>query len=112
MTPDELHTAQSLGGRIGAHLRWANVTDRVAAMAPAKQAFLDRFEREADPGGVLDPIERGIKAEHLKKAYFARLSLRSAQARAATKRRRGVMSDRMSGKDIEVEQLEDPVQDK
>lgn len=82
MTPEE-RTAKSLGGRIGGHLRWANVTDRAAAMEPAKKAFLDRFEREADPDRVMDPVERGIKAEHLKKAYFARLSLRSAQVRAA-----------------------------
>ena len=86
MTPEE-RTAKSLGGRIGAHLRWANCTDRVAAMEPAKRAFLDRFEREADPDGVMDPVERGIKAEHLKSAYFARLALLSAKARAA--RRRG-----------------------
>lgn len=81
MTPEE-RTAKSLGGQIGGHMRWANVTDRTEAMRPALTAFLDRFERQADPDGVLDPVERGIRATHLRKAYFARLALRSAQARA------------------------------
>lgn len=82
MTPEQRHTAQSLGGQIGAHMRWANCTDRTAATAPATKAFLDRFERDTDPEGVLDPVERGIRATHLRKAYFARLALKSAQARA------------------------------
>jgi hypothetical protein len=50
--------------------------------APARAAFLDRFEREVDPAGVLDPAERARRAEHAKKAHFLRLALKSAQVRA------------------------------
>jgi hypothetical protein len=85
MTPEE-RTAKSLGGRIGANRRWAKEPDRVAALAPARKAFLDRFEREVDPDGVLDPVERGKRAENARKAYFAQLALWSHQAR---RRKRG-----------------------
>ncbi|HEV2779108.1 MAG TPA: hypothetical protein VGX25_06855 [Actinophytocola sp.] len=74
-----------LAGRLGAHTSWANTDDRSARTAPARAAFLDRFEREVDPDGQLDPRERGIRAEHARKAYFTRLSLRSAKARARRK---------------------------
>lgn len=76
-----------LAGRLGAHTSWANTTDRTARTAPGTQAFLDRFEREVDPDGVLDPQERGIRAQHARKAYFLRLSLKAAEARRAKKRR-------------------------
>jgi hypothetical protein len=56
--------------------------------APARAAFLDRFEREADPEGVLKPEERARRAKHLRRAYFLRLSLRSAQARRQRAQRR------------------------
>lgn len=44
----------------------------------------DRFERqvrEQFPG--LDDAEIAVRAEHLKKAYYLRLALKSAQARRA-----------------------------
>jgi hypothetical protein len=34
---------------------------------------------------VLDPAERTRRAEHLRKAFFARLALKSAQARRKKK---------------------------
>ena len=68
-------------GRIGAHTKWANTPDRAAATAPARAGFLARFEREVDPDGVLTPDERARRAEHARKAYFARLALKSAEAR-------------------------------
>ena len=43
--------------------------------------MLDRFEREVDPNGELTPAERARRAGHARKAYFTRLSLKSAQAR-------------------------------
>ena len=49
--------------------------------ANAREAFLARFEREVDPDGTLDPAERIRRAEHARKAYFARLALKSVQAR-------------------------------
>ncbi len=44
-------------------------------------ARLACFERQVDPDGVLPPDERARRARHARKAYFARLALRSAQAR-------------------------------
>jgi hypothetical protein len=63
-TPKEL----SLYGRIGAHKSWADTNDRSARTAPARAAFLARFDGHADP-------------EAARKAYFLELARRSAQAR-------------------------------
>ncbi|NJD65648.1 MAG: hypothetical protein FIB00_10455 [Chloroflexi bacterium] len=49
--------------------------------AHARAGFLARFEREADPDGVLDPAERARRADALKRAHMARLALASVQAR-------------------------------
>lgn len=81
MTPEQ-RTALSLGGKIGAHRRWATTDDRTEATEAPRKAFMSRFERDADPDGTLSGPERAARAEHLRKAYFARLSLMSAQARA------------------------------
>jgi hypothetical protein len=75
------HAQRALQGRLAAHTRWAHEPDRTNATAPARKAFIDRFEREVDPDGVLEPRERAIRAEHARKAYFQRLALRSAQTR-------------------------------
>lgn len=56
--------------------------DTVAATAPARAAFLARFEAEVDPHNELDPTERARRAERARKAYFVRLALKSAQARS------------------------------
>jgi hypothetical protein len=52
-------------------------------------AFLEKFEREADPDGVLDPVERARRAELLKRAYFKRLAFASSRARQAKKTEAG-----------------------
>lgn len=67
------------------HTRWANEPDPVAATTPARAAFLERFERQVDPDGQLDPRERARRAAHARKAYFAKLALASSRARAARK---------------------------
>ena len=67
--------------RIGAHALHAKVADPTAHTAPARKAFLDRFERQVDPDGTLDPVDRARRAEHAKKAYFLSLALKSAAAR-------------------------------
>lgn len=77
LTPDQV----SLRARLAAHSLHAKVVDPSAHTAPARRAFLDRFEREVDPDGLLDPAERARRAEHAKKAYFLRLALASATAR-------------------------------
>ncbi|WP_204807771.1 hypothetical protein [Mycobacterium riyadhense] len=72
---------RTLAAKIAAHESWARTENRSARTAPARKAALDRFEREVDPGGALPPVERAKRAEHARKAYFARLALKSAQAR-------------------------------
>jgi hypothetical protein len=74
---------RSLIASIAAHAKWAGTPDTSAATAPARQAFRDRFEREVDPDGALDPSERRRRAEHARRAYFTRLALASAKARRA-----------------------------
>jgi tRNA(Leu) C34 or U34 (ribose-2'-O)-methylase TrmL len=64
-------------GRIGAEISWANTTDRSAPTKPARDALNQRFLNEA--GG--DPV----RAEHLRKAHFLKLALKSAQARKKIK---------------------------
>jgi hypothetical protein len=75
---------RSLIARLAAHESWANTADPSARTAPARRAMLDRFERQIDPDGVLSPTERARREWHARKAYFARLALRSAQARRKT----------------------------
>ena len=75
-----------LRARMAAHLLHAHVKDPAKHTEPARTAFLLRFEREVDPDGVLEPVERAKRAEHAKKAYFLRLALASRKARAAKKR--------------------------
>lgn len=72
----------SLSARLAAHSLHARVEGR-AHTAPARAAFLNRFEREVDPDGVLPVEERERRAEHARKAYFSRLALASSKARAA-----------------------------
>jgi hypothetical protein len=72
---------KSLLGRLAAHSLHARVSDPAAHTAPARQAFLDRFEREVDPEGTLPAPERVRRAEHARKAYMMSLALKSAKAR-------------------------------
>lgn len=68
---------RSLRSRIAVERSWANTDDRPARTAAARRAFEDKFLAEA--GG--DPV----RAEHLRKAYFASLALKSSQARSRRK---------------------------
>jgi hypothetical protein len=63
----------SLAARINSHRSWALTEDRSARTAPARAAFQQRFLDQA--GG--DPV----KAESLRKAFYAQLALTSAKAR-------------------------------
>lgn len=72
---------RSLRAEIAAHESWAKTDDPSARTAPARAAFLKRFEDHVDPYGVLDPAERARRAESKRRAYFKRLALKSAQAR-------------------------------
>ncbi|MDI3402494.1 hypothetical protein [Streptomyces cavernicola] len=79
MTPEQ----HRMRAQIAAHTLWANCNDPSAHTEPARRAFLERFEREVDPDGVLTADERLRRAEHARKAHFKRLALASSKARAA-----------------------------
>jgi len=68
---------RQLIGSIGGNTSWANTADRSARTKPARDALEKKFLDQADG----DPVRAG----HLRKAYFARLALKSAQARRARK---------------------------
>jgi len=77
---------RALIARLAAHEKWAKTADPSAATAAARQAFADRFERQVDPDSTMPPAERARRAEHVRRAYFARLALKSAQARRSRAR--------------------------
>jgi hypothetical protein len=62
---------------IAAHDSWAHTTDRTARTAKARAALEARFLTEAEG----DPR----RAKNLRKAYFKRLALKSAQSRRKAK---------------------------
>lgn len=77
LTPEQ----RTLRARMAAHALHARITDPSAATAPARSAFLGKFESEVDPEGVLPPDERARMAAHARKSYFLGLALKSAKAR-------------------------------
>ena len=64
---------RALRAQLAAHMSWANTEDRPARTANARRALEDKWVAEA--GG--DPV----RAEHLRKAHYAGMALKSAQAR-------------------------------
>lgn len=82
LTPNE----RTMRARLAAHVLHASVDSREHT-EPARRAFMARFEDQVDPDRVLSPAERARRAEHAKKAYFARLALKSAQARRQNRNR-------------------------
>lgn len=64
---------RSLLASIAAHESWANTKNRSARTAKARAALEAKFLNEADG----DPV----RAEHLRKAHFRRLALKSVAAR-------------------------------
>lgn len=88
--PRQRKSVASLRARIGAHTKWARTEDRTAATEPARRAFRSKFEREVDPEGLLPVQERLRRAESARKAHYARLALKSAQARAKKRQRKEI----------------------
>jgi hypothetical protein len=91
-------------GRIAAHESWARTPDRSARTAPARAALLATFEAQVDPEEKLAPAERARRAEHLRKAYFQRLALKSAQSR----RKARVLAAAAETAEAELESLGGP----
>ena len=72
-----------LRARAAVHKSWANTQDRTARTAPARAAFMRRFEVEVDPTRSLPEAERKRRAESAMKSHMASLALkRSKKARA------------------------------
>ena len=66
-------STRRLVSQIAAHESWGRTDNRTARTAPARAAMQAKFLEQA--GG--DPV----RAEHLRKAHYTRLALRSAQSR-------------------------------
>jgi hypothetical protein len=74
ITPEK----RSMRSRISAHrVHAAGKTNT----APARNAFMNRFEREVEPECALSPHERHKRAGHARKVYFTSLALKSTKAR-------------------------------
>lgn len=76
-------SSRILGGRKGAELSWSRTADPLARTKPGRDAAFARFEAQVDPDGRLAPEDRRRRAEHLRRAHMADISLKSAQARQA-----------------------------
>ncbi|CAN5705960.1 hypothetical protein BH23CHL8_BH23CHL8_29540 [soil metagenome] len=78
MPPALSPSERSLRARLAAHaLHARGGTSTKAGTA----AFLNRFERQVDPDGALEPAERAKRAEHALKAHMATLALKASRAR-------------------------------
>ena len=74
----------ALIGRIGG-LTTSSRTDGRERTQPARDAFQNRFLDEVDPEHTLPENERQRRAEALRRAYFARLAMLSAESRRSRK---------------------------
>lgn len=71
--PKPTKNERRLAASIAAHESWAATPDRSARTAPARRALEQKF---------LDAVDGDPKrAEHLRKAHYQRLALKSAQSR-------------------------------
>lgn len=75
-----MSAARQLRARIGALARAAS-EDTGKMTAPARAAFLRRFEDQVDPEQRLPAEERVRRAVAARRLYFSRLALSSVQAR-------------------------------
>lgn len=67
-------------GRIGAYVAHSRHDTRELT-ASARAIFLQSFEEQVDPDGVLPAEERTRRAEAARKAHFARLAYKSVESR-------------------------------
>lgn len=74
---------RSMSARAAAHARWARMTDaeRDRFRADARARLLDRWERQVDPDGVMDPAERARRAASVRKEHMTRMALASSRKR-------------------------------
>lgn len=67
-------------GRLGALEQRARHDPKVYTSA-GRKVFLDRFERDVDPEGVLPADERAARAKAARTAWMMRLAMKSAAKR-------------------------------
>lgn len=79
-------------GRIGA-LRLHSLYDSTELTAPARRAFMSRFETEVDPNNELAADERKRRASYARRAHFTRLARLSAISRSKKTQREEVSAD-------------------
>jgi hypothetical protein len=71
----------AMRGRIGAYTKWARTEDRRVATAPARAAYMHRFELQVDPEGHLNSEERAKRAHYAMRAHMADLNRRRTLSR-------------------------------
>ncbi|QNK80413.1 hypothetical protein [Nakamurella sp. PAMC28650] len=71
----------SPSGREAVNRSWENTSNRTARTAHARFGLTARFARIADPDGVLPAEELAAKVKGLRRAHFAKLGRKSAEAR-------------------------------
>lgn len=86
-------TERQLVARLAAHESWVRTPDRTARTAPARNAFLAKFEDLVDPRQELLPDERARRAVNARKAHFTRLALRSVQSRRSASSQRTALAE-------------------
>ncbi len=83
--PVERKSPHRINGRIGAELSWSRTEDRSARTRPAREKFLQRFERQVDPDGKLpSACETGTWG--MSSSVMLRTSPRGVPARSVFKR--------------------------
>lgn len=71
-----------LRAQLGAEISWARTVDRTARTAPASQAAEARFEKQArDMHPDASEQQIALVAEHLRRAHFRAMGLKSATKR-------------------------------
>jgi len=70
----------ALRGRIGAAVLHSRYDARTTTEG-ARAALREKWDREVDPDGALDPEERGRRAAHARRAHMLRAARASALAR-------------------------------
>lgn len=81
--PRGTRSIYSIAGEVGAHKLHASIENPSEHTRPAREAFNRKFEDEVDPDRKLPESERRRRAEHARKAHFARLTMLSIKARRA-----------------------------
>ncbi len=77
-------TDRTLAARIAANTRWSR-EDPTEQGRRMRAGLEQRFFREVDPNNELPEAERHRRAQSARKAYYQRLALASAKARASRK---------------------------